>query len=178
MKQFLKITLAVIVGCLITGGIFTFVFFGAVGSLAALGKSQPIMPRSAVLRIDLSAVQLGEQTREMDLLSAVSKDQVSVIGILDALPVFGTGTVLIPWALWSALAGKWSQAAILAGLYVVCYFVRQVLEARMMGGEVGLSSLETLAAVYVGLELFGFWGMILGPLGLLLIEDLTEAWAG
>ena len=84
MKQFLKITLAVIVGCLITGGIFTFVFFGAVGSLAALGKSQPIMPRSAVLRIDLSAVQLGEQTREMDLLSAVSKDQVSVIGILDA----------------------------------------------------------------------------------------------
>ena len=48
----------------------------------------------------------------------------------------------------------------------------------MMGGEVGLSSLETLAAVYVGLELFGFWGMILGPLGLLLIEDLTEAWAG
>ena len=100
------------------------------------------------------------------------------IGVLDALPIFGTGTVLIPWALWSALAGKWSQAAILAGLYVVCYFVRQVLEARMMGGEVGLSSLETLAAVYVGLELFGFWGMILGPLGLLLIEDLTEAWAG
>ena len=48
----------------------------------------------------------------------------------------------------------------------------------MMGGQVGLSSLETLAAVYVGLELFGFLGVILGPLGLLLIEDLTDAWAG
>ena len=41
-----------------------------------------------------------------------------------------------------------------------------------------MSSLETLAAVYVGLELFGFLGVILGPLGLLLIEDLTDAWVG
>ena len=46
----------------------------------------------------------------------------------------------------------------------------------MMGGQVGLSPLETLASVYVGLELFGFFGFILGPLGLLLIEDMVEAW--
>ena len=100
------------------------------------------------------------------------------IGILDALPIFGTGTVLLPWAVWSAVTGEWRQAGILAALYAVCYFMRQILEARMMGGQVGLSSLETLAAVYVGLELFGFLGVILGPLGLLLIEDLTDAWAG
>ena len=46
----------------------------------------------------------------------------------------------------------------------------------MLSFAVGLSPLETLAAVYVGMELFGFWGFILGPLGLLLIEDLTEIW--
>lgn len=46
----------------------------------------------------------------------------------------------------------------------------------MMGGQVGLTPLETLAAVYVGLQLFGFFGFILGPLGLLLIEDLVEEW--
>ena len=45
-----------------------------------------------------------------------------------------------------------------------------------MSNQVGLSPLETLAAVYVGLQLFGFPGFILGPLGLLLIEDLVEAW--
>ena len=98
------------------------------------------------------------------------------IGILDALPIFGTGTVLIPWALLELLTGDWKLAVILTGLYLVCYFVRQILEVRMMGGQVGLSPLETLASVYVGLELFGFFGFILGPLGLLLIEDLVEVW--
>lgn len=100
------------------------------------------------------------------------------IGILDALPILGTGTVLIPWALVSAAGGRWKDAFLLAGLYLLCYCLRQLLEARIMGGQVGLSSLETLAAVYVGLELFGFFGFILGPLGLLLIEDLVEEWAG
>lgn len=98
------------------------------------------------------------------------------IGILDALPIFGTGTVLIPWGVLKLVTGDWKQAAILTGLYLVCYFVREILEVRMMGGQVGLSPLETLAAVYVGLELFGFFGFILGPLGLLLVEDLVEVW--
>lgn len=98
------------------------------------------------------------------------------IGILDALPIFGTGTVLIPWAVLRLLMGEWGQALLLAGLYLVCYFVRQILEVRMMGGQVGLSPLETLASVYVGLELLGFFGFILGPLGLLLIEDMVEVW--
>ncbi len=98
------------------------------------------------------------------------------IGILDALPIFGTGTVLIPWAVLELLMGDWKQAVILTALYLVCYFVRQIMEVRMMGGQVGLSPLETLASVYVGLELFGFFGFILGPLGLLLVEDLVEVW--
>ena len=98
------------------------------------------------------------------------------IGILDALPIFGTGTVLIPWAVLRLAVGDWKQALVLTAIYLVCYFVRQILEVRMMGGQVGLSPLETLASVYVGLELFGFFGFILGPLGLLLIEDMVEAW--
>ena len=66
---------------------------------------------------------------------------------------------------------------ILSALYLACYFARQYLEAKYMGSEVGLSPLETLAAVYVGIGIIlGFLGFILGPLGLLLIEDLTEIW--
>lgn len=102
----------------------------------------------------------------------------TAIGLLDAFPIFGTGTVLVPWALLEGVRGNWRAALILAGLYLICYVVRQLLEARLLGGQMGLSPLETLAAVYVGLELFGFFGFILGPLGLLLIEDLAEAWEG
>ena len=98
------------------------------------------------------------------------------IGFLDALPIFGTGTALVPWTLLELFGGEWKRALFLAGLYLICYLTRQVLEAHVMGGRIGLSPLETLAAVYVGLELFGFFGFILGPLGLLLVEDLVESW--
>lgn len=97
------------------------------------------------------------------------------IGILDAFPVFGTGTVLIPWAILSFFTGKTGAGVVLLLLYVICYFVREILEAKMMGDKVGLSPLETLAAMYVGLQLFGLAGFLLGPIGLLLIEDLVNA---
>lgn len=96
------------------------------------------------------------------------------IGILDALPIFGTGTVLIPWGILCLAQGKLKEGIVLLGLYVVCYFVRQILEAKIMGGQVGLSSLETLISMYVGLKLFGIAGFLLGPIGLLMIEDLLD----
>ena len=98
------------------------------------------------------------------------------IGVLDALPIFGTGTVLIPWRLICLCMGRWGRALALFALYLICYLIREYLETKLMSNQVGLSPLETLAAVYVGLQLFGFPGFILGPLGLLLIEDLVEAW--
>ena len=96
------------------------------------------------------------------------------IGILDALPIFGTGTVLIPWGIVMLLQKKWKEGLVILALYVVCYFVREILEARIMGNKVGLSALETLISMYVGLKLFGIAGFLLGPVGLLLVEDLVE----
>ncbi len=98
-----------------------------------------------------------------------------LIGLLDALPVVGTGTVFLPWALVLAAGGNWGRAAGLVVLYLVCYFLREFLEARIMGNEIGLTPLESLAAIYVGWQLFGFFGFILGPVGLILIEDLVNA---
>ena len=70
--------------------------------------------------------------------------------------------------------GSWKIALILTGLYLICTFMRQFLEVHLMSGQMGLSPFETLGAVYVGLKLFGIAGLFLGPLGLLLIEDMTE----
>lgn len=93
------------------------------------------------------------------------------LGILDALPVFGTGTVLIPWALICFLRGRWGRGLAILGIYLVCYFLREILEARLMADRVGLTPLETLASVYVGLKLFGILGFILGPVGLLVVKE-------
>ncbi len=100
------------------------------------------------------------------------------IGLLDALPLFGTGAILIPWGIFMFLRRAWFEGAVLIGLYVVCYLVRQFLEVKIMGDKVGLSSLETLIAMYVGLQLFGLTGLLLGPVGLLIVRDLLELYTG
>lgn len=100
------------------------------------------------------------------------------IGILDALPLFGTGSVLIPWGIILFIKRQWWQGMVLLGLYLVCYLIRQFTEARIMGSRMGLSALETLISMYVGLELFGIAGFILGPMGLLFIEDFLNLYWG
>lgn len=95
------------------------------------------------------------------------------LGLVDALPVLGTGTVLVPWAVISLIRGQWGTGIVLLILYIVCYFIREILEAKLMGEQVGLSPLETLIAMYVGLLLFGIPGFLLGPIALLLIMDLV-----
>ncbi len=93
------------------------------------------------------------------------------LGLLDALPLFGTGTVFVPWALFCFLRGKWRRGLFLLVLYMACYFLREILEAKLLGDKVGLSPLETLVSIYVGLRLFGIPGVLLGPVGTLLIKE-------
>lgn len=94
------------------------------------------------------------------------------IGLLDALPLFGTGTVFIPWVLIEAIRGQWVRAIILAVIYLITYFIREILETRIMGNSMGLNALESLAAIYVGLKLFGIAGVVLGPFGVITIREL------
>lgn len=96
------------------------------------------------------------------------------IGLLDALPLFGTGTVFIPWIIIELFMKHWLRAAALAVIYLVCYFLREIMETKIMGNSMGLSPLESLAAIYVGLKLFGIAGVVLGPFGLIAIQELSR----
>lgn len=93
------------------------------------------------------------------------------IGVMDALPVLGAGTAFIPWILFSLFTKQWQQFGWLLVIYLICYFLRQYLEARLIGKQVGLSPLTTLLSLFIGLRLFGLGGVILGPIGLMLIQD-------
>lgn len=96
------------------------------------------------------------------------------IGILDALPIFGSGMVFIPWAVIQFIRRRWLKGVLLLGLYLVCYLLREILEAKMLGDRVGLSPLETLVSIYVGLQLFGILGVVLGPVGTLLVREFSR----
>lgn len=94
-----------------------------------------------------------------------------VIAMLDFLPLFGTGTVLIPWAVFKLLSGEYALAAGLALLYVLSQVIRQVIQPKLVGDSMGLNPMLTLFLLYLGFKIRGISGMILAvPLGILVIR--------
>ena len=98
----------------------------------------------------------------------------AVTALVDALPVFGTGTVLLPWAAVCLLAGQAPRAVALAALYAVISAVRSLLEPKVMAAQAGLPPLAALAAMYAGFRALGVAGMILLPMALLFVKQLHD----
>ena len=87
-----------------------------------------------------------------------------LVALVDALPVLGTGSILIPWALVCFLEGSAARALGLLGLYATAALTRSVLEPKLVGSHLGLDPLVTLMAMYCGLRLWGLGGMLLLPM--------------
>lgn len=87
----------------------------------------------------------------------------ALIALVDAVPVLGTGTVLVPWSLVCFLQGNTALGIGLLGIYGVALTVRTVLEPRFVGRQLGLDPLLTLVAFYTGFTLWGFLGMLMAP---------------
>lgn len=98
------------------------------------------------------------------------------IAVFDAFPIMGSGVVLIPWALLSILGKHYYEAAILLTLFCIITFLREVLEPKLLGKEVGLKPLYILMSVYVGIKLFGIIGVVLGPISLTVLKAVDEEW--
>ena len=91
--------------------------------------------------------------------------------ILDFLPIFGTGTVLFPWAVVKLFAGEYAYATGLILLYILTQVVRQIIQPKIVGESMGLPPLKTLFLLYLGFKLRGLTGMILAvPVGLVFIN--------
>lgn len=86
-----------------------------------------------------------------------------VVSLVDLLPILGIGTVLVPWSVFCLAAGELVKGVSLLILFVVAVVVRELLEPRIMGKNLGIHPLLTLITIYVGYELFGFLGMIFLP---------------
>lgn len=85
MKEFLKMTLAAMLGFLIVSVVMTIFSFALLGSLAALGSSEPVMPRSAVLKLDMSTIALTEQSADSNPFEMLQKEGVTKVGIWNAI---------------------------------------------------------------------------------------------
>ena len=97
-----------------------------------------------------------------------------LVALVDAVPLLGTGTVLLPWALVDFLQGQSLRAVGLLGIYGVAFLVRTVLEPRLVGKQLGLDPLLTLLALYLGYRFWGLLGMILAPVLATAAKSATE----
>lgn len=94
--------------------------------------------------------------------------------VLDILPVFGTGAVMIPWIIYNIIIGKPSLAIGLFIVYTIITIVRQIMEPRLVAMNVGVPPLVTLAGMYIGLQTFGAIGIIIVPVTFVLIKALNS----
>ncbi len=97
-----------------------------------------------------------------------------VIAVLDILPILGTGSVLIPWGILAAVNGNFKMALGVVLLYLVITVVRNIIEPKLVGKQVGLHPVLTLAGMLLGLRFAGFIGMLGVPFLLAFIKKLND----
>lgn len=94
------------------------------------------------------------------------------VSLVDALPILGTGTLLVPWAAFALLRGNSPLGLGLLAMYAIVSLTRSFLEPRLIGRQLGMNPLLTLGAVYLGYRFWGILGMILAPILSVTVMDL------
>lgn len=97
-----------------------------------------------------------------------------ITAIVDIIPVLGTGTILVPWSLWSLCTGKIGLGIGILIIYAVITVIRQIIEPKLLAAQFGLPAFVTILAMYIGTQLFGFIGLVLMPLTVMLLKVLND----
>ena len=95
------------------------------------------------------------------------------LAVLDFIPLLGSGTVMVPWAIIDLLIQNYSNALSLLLIWGVIAVFRRVAEPKIVGNQTGLSPFLSLISIYVGMKLGGVPGMILGPILVLVALNLA-----
>ncbi len=97
------------------------------------------------------------------------------IAIVDIIPVLGTGTILIPWGVISIILGNVGLGIGLLVIYVIVLIIRQIIEPKLVAGQVGLPPIATIIAMYVGSKTMGILGFFILPFAVIMVKVLNDA---
>jgi len=92
------------------------------------------------------------------------------IAFVDALPILGSGTIMLPWAIISALNGDIKLGILIAVLWIIMSVTRQFIEPKIVSNKIGIHPIFTLIAMYTGFKLVGVVGLLLGPIALIVLN--------
>lgn len=98
-----------------------------------------------------------------------------VIWIIDIIPILGSIAIVGPWSIYQFIIGDVAMGTKLAILALVLLVIRRAVEPKLMGSQIGLSPLATLIAMFIGLQIFGFLGLIIGPFVVIIFTTAKEA---
>lgn len=98
----------------------------------------------------------------------------SIIGIVDALPILGSGFIMIPWSIILFFNHENSLAFSILGLYILTLCIKQILEPKIVSNKIGVHPLFTLLAMYTGFKVIGFIGILIGPIVLIVFKEVFE----
>ncbi len=95
-----------------------------------------------------------------------------VIGFVDALPILGSGSAMIPWSIVSAINGDIKLAIAIIILWLIMSIIRQFAEPRVVSKHIGIHPIFTLIAMYTGFKIMGVLGMFIGPIVLIILKNI------
>lgn len=97
------------------------------------------------------------------------------VAVVDAIPILGTGTVLVPWAVICFFRQEGLRAVGLLCVYAAATITRTILEPKLVGKQLGLDPLATLIALYLGFRFWGIPGLLLTPIAASAVKSLLIA---
>lgn len=114
----------------------------------------------------------------LQLIGVFQSSYIAVIAvvtsIVDVIPVLGTGTIVLPWAAYSLIVGDYGMAIGLIIMYVTVTVIRQIVEPKLVAGQLGLPPFVTLIAMYLGLKIFGVLGVFVLPIVIIMLKLLND----
>lgn len=141
---------------------------------SSLGK----MAKAYVLIMFITFVEVAVGLTVLKILKLYQSSYIVMVAagtaIVDILPIFGTGTVMIPWAAYSLITGDFGFGIGLIIIYIVISIVRQIIEPKLVAGQLGLSPIVTVIALYLGLKVFGVLGMFVTPILIIMLKLLND----
>ncbi len=140
----------------------------------ALGK----MVKAYALIITITFTELSLGLFVLQLIGIYESGYIFIIAgitaLIDIVPVLGTGTVLVPWALYSLFTGNIPLAIGIIIMYVCITVIRQIIEPKLVAAQLGIPPFATIMAMYIGSRIFGFIGLFLLPITIVMVKMLND----
>ena len=129
-----------------------------------------------IMLITFTEVFLGLNL--MKLIGVYNGGYIAIIAfvtcIVDIVPVLGTGTVIIPWAVYNFITGNFAMGIALLLLYAIITVIRQVIEPKLVANQVGLPSIVTIMAMFLGGRILGAVGILAVPLTVIVLKLMYD----